>query len=243
MTERLEHLMRCSLFESVPPEQFAQIAEVSFMRTLPRGTLVYAPHDLPDGVLLLASGRIEVHTLTRDGKRAILDFIEPGEVFGELAILGGATREEYAEAYEAAAAVSMPVDAFRELMAANSRVSLAFTELIAIRRRRLERRLKSILFHSTRERLIHALLELAEHYGQTISRGEDLGIRLSHQPLADLIGSTRESVTLILGELQAEKRLHVGRKRIVLTNREALAHGVNLPPSGLVHALDPANAG
>lgn len=203
------------------------------MRTFPRGAFVYAPRDSADGVLLLASGRIKIHTITEDGKQAILAFIEPGEVFGELAVLGIGTREEYAEACEAAIVVLMPVEAFRQLMETHARMSLAVTKLIGLRKRRLERRLQSLLFRSTRDRLIHALLDLAEEYGQATPQGVELRIRLSHQELANLIGSTRESVTIVLGKLQAEKCLSVGRRRIVLTNPHDLARSIHDSPPNL----------
>jgi len=241
VSERIWYLKRLSLFESLPPEQLTRLESRCRIRTFPRGTFVYAPRDSADGVLLLASGRIEVYTITDDGKRAILAFIEPGEVFGELAVLGTGTREEYAEACQTATVILMPAEAFRELMETHAQVSLAVTKLIGLRRQRLERRLKSLLFRSTRQRLIHALLDLAEEYGQSTPQGVELGIRLSHQQLANLIGSTRESVTIALGELQAEKCLRVGRRRIVLTNLEALARAVDAPSRSLASVHHAAN--
>lgn len=236
MSERIWYLKRCSLFQSISPQEIGRLEARCRMRTFPRGTLVYTPHDSADGVFLLASGRIKIHTITDDGKQAILAFIEPGEVFGELAILGTGGREEYAEACEAATIILIPAEAVHELMGTHAQVSLAVTKLIGLRRRRLERRLKSLLFRSTRERLIHALLDLAGEYGQSTPQGVELRIRLSHQELANLIGSTRESVTIVLGELQAEKFLRVGRRRIVLTNPHDLARSIHasLPnPLGL----------
>ena len=80
-----------------------------------------------------------------------------------------------------------------------------------------------LLFHSNRQRLVHLLLELANDYGRPSPEGVELGVRLSHQDLANIIGSTRETVTVTLGQLQAEGRLRVGRKRIILTDVEGLA--------------------
>lgn len=234
MSERIWYLKRCSLFQSISQLEIGRLEARCRMRTFPRGALVYTPRDSADGVLLLASGRIKVHALTEEGKQAILAFIEPGEVFGELAILGTGSREEYAEACEAASVVLIPAEAVHELMETHAQVSLAVTKLIGLRRRRLERRLKSLLFRSTRERLIHVLLDLAQEYGQTTPQGVELRIRLSHQELANLIGSTRESVTIVLGQLQAEKCLRVGRRRIVLTNPHDLARSIHAAPLNLM---------
>lgn len=166
MSERIWYLKRCSLFQSISQVEIGRLEARCRMRTFPRGTLVYTPRDSADDVLLLASGRIKVHAITDDGKQAILAFIEPGEIFGELAVLGTGTREEYAEACQAASVVLIPAEAVHELMETHAQVSLAVTKLIGLRRRRLERRLKSLLFRSTRER----------HLGERFARiaGRDL---------------------------------------------------------------------
>ena len=114
----------------------------------------------------------------------------------------------------------------QQLLADNQEVSLGVTKLMGLRRRRLERRLKYLLFRSNRERLVHLLLELAEQYGRSTKNGVELGIKLSHQDLANMIGSTRETVTVVLGELQAEGRLQLGRRKIVLIDVVQLADSV-----------------
>ena len=105
----------------------------------------------------------------------------------------------------------------------------------------MERRLKSLLFRSNRDRLVHLLLELAEKYGRPTVEGVVLGIKLSHQDLASIIGSTRETVTVLLGELQQEGQLRIERRRIILTQFERLAAGFNIAPPPLPHVEDLGN--
>ena len=85
---------------------------------------------------------------------------------------------------------------------------------------------KNLLFLSNRERLTHLLLELAEQYGAPAADGIRLRIQLSHQDLANVIGSTRETVTVVLGELQQEGLITIGRRRIVITAIQKLADSV-----------------
>ena len=80
---------------------------------------------------------------------------------------------------------------------------------------------------SNRERLTHLLLELSEQYGIRASDGIRLRIQLSHQDLANVIGSTRETVTVVLGEMQSEGILRVGRRRLLITDPEKLARTVD----------------
>lgn len=206
------------------------------MRMFPRGTPIYLPADQADAVLVLAQGRVKIGSFTEDGKQTILAFIEPGELFGELALLEGNQREEYAEALEKSTIVLLPNQAIQELLANNPEVALGVTKLYGLRRQRIERRLKYLLFRSNRDRLIHLLLELAERYGRRTPDGVELRIKLSHQELASVIGSTRETVTVVLGELQGEGMLRLGRRKLVLTDLPKLAASINVPVPNLHEA-------
>jgi CRP-like cAMP-binding protein len=237
MAEKIWYLKRCDLFGRLSEAEMGRLESRALVRSFPRKSLVYMPSDRADGVLLLTAGRVRIGTVTDEGKQAILTFVEPGELFGELAVFDDGNREDYAEATENSTVLFLPADEMRRLAEEHAAVSFGITKLIGLRRRRIERRLKSLLFRSNRERLVHLLLELADQYGRTVADGIDLGIKLSHQDLAAVIGSTRETVTIVLGELQAEGTLRVGRRKILLTDADRLAAEIGaerlaMSPSG-----------
>jgi len=229
MSERLWYLKRCDLFQRLSPEQLTALETRCRMRQFPRGTPIYLPADSADSIMLLAQGRVKIGSYTEDGKQTILAFIEPGELFGELSLLGTEEREEYAEAVEKSTIILISNKVIQGLLAENPAISLGVTKLFGLRRQRIERRLKYLLFRSNRERLVHLLLELAEKYGLPNGNGVELRIKLSHQDLASIIGSTRETVTVVLGELQAEGLLELGRRKIRLIDIARLADSVNVP--------------
>lgn len=226
MSEKLWYLKRCDLFLQLSEDAIRQVEMRSRARKFPRNSPIYLPADDDDVVYLLASGRAKICHLTNEGKQSILAFIEPGEIFGELSVLQESPRDEYAEAVEACTLVQIPGDVIRDLMEQNVGVSLGITKLIGLRRQRIERRLKNLLFLSNRQRLTHLLLELMEQYGATAQDGVQLTIKLSHQELSSIIGSTRESVTVVLGELQLDGLIKVGRRRITIRDPAALAKSV-----------------
>jgi CRP-like cAMP-binding protein len=242
MSEKYWHLKRCDLFERLSPDELKRVELRSLARSFPQKTPIYLPADAANGVLLLASGRVKICSITVDGKQSILTFVEPGELFGELAILAGGQREEIAEAVESSTAILIPADEMRRLVAEHPEVSLGITKLFGLRRQRIERRLKYLLFHSNRERLIHLLLELAEQYGRPVADGVNLGIKLSHQDLANIIGSTRETVTVTLGELQSAGLLQMGRRKIVLADLERLAAAVSASTPRLADSSEVSDA-
>jgi CRP/FNR family cyclic AMP-dependent transcriptional regulator len=223
MTERFWLLKHCGLFERLSAEQLQRLEGRSRTRDYRRGNPVYLPADEASGVLLLTKGRVKICGFSADGKQSILSFINPGELFGELSIFDESPREEYAEAVDDSVIVLIPRDVMLRLMEECPDLTLGVTRLIGLRRRRIERRLKYLLFRSNRERLVHLLLELAEQYGRRDGDGVSIELKLSHQDLANIIGSTRETVTVLLGELQSEGIVKLARRKIVLTRMERLA--------------------
>ena len=233
MSEKVWYIKRCNLFEQLSAEELRELEMRALVRRFPRKSPIYLPADEANSVLLLASGRVKICSFTTEGKQAILAFIEPGEVFGELALFEADERDEYAEAVEASTVVLLPGAAVQELMEQRPEISLGVTRLMGLRRRRIERRLKYLLFRSNRERLAHLLIEFAEQYGRRGDDGVLLDIKLSHQDLANIIGSTRETVTVVLGELQAEGFLSIGRRKIVIRDLQRLARSVEARPPRL----------
>lgn len=243
MDEKFWYLKNCDLFERLTPEQIQHLESRAKSRDFKRGQVIYLPSDQADSVLLLATGRAKIYHLTNEGKQAVLALVDPGEVFGELGLFdsGESPREEFAEAMESSRVILIPREEMQQLMEAHPTVSLGVSRLMGLRRKRVERRLKSLLFRSNRDRLVHLLLELAEKYGKPTVEGVILGIKLSHQDLASIIGSTRETVTVLLGELQQEGQLTIQRRKIILSNLDRLAASIDVEPPTLAFPEDLGN--
>ncbi|HRC44965.1 MAG TPA: Crp/Fnr family transcriptional regulator [Nitrospira sp.] len=239
MTQAFWHVRNCSLFQRLTESQLARLEQQARLRKFPRGAAIYLPHEVADAALLLAEGRVRIVCNTPEGKQSILALIEPGELFGELAIVDSAPREERAEAMTSSTVVFLPGAQLRQLMEECSGLALGVTKLIGLRRKRVERRLRSLLFLSNRERLTQLLVDLAEQYGNPTTAGIELSIRLSHQDLASIIGATRETVTTVLGELQGEGLVLIGRQKLVLLDLPRLASSGNSTQAALTSVIPP----
>ncbi len=239
MDKKFWYLKDCSLFQCLTDEQVRRLEGRSKSRDFKRGMLIYVPSDLGDCVLVLSSGRVKIFHNTQDGKQAVLALIDPGELFGELALVEPTQREEYAEAMELSTVIVIPSEEIQRLMNEHPKLSLGLNKLLGLRVQRFNRRLKSLLFRSNRERVVHLLFDLAEKYGKYQRDGSiAIGIRLSHQELASIIGSTRETVTLVLGELQDEGALTTSRKEIILHEVGKLAAEIEVPVPSLRRTRD-----
>lgn len=239
MDRHFWYLKNCELFSQLSAEQLAQLERVAYVREFSRKQLIYLPQDESEAMLLVARGRVRLYHLTPDGKEATLAIIDAGEVFGELGVFQAGMREEYAEAMEASQIVKIPGAEVRRLMENVPSLTFQLSRLMGLRRQRIERRLKSLIYRSNRDRLIYLLIELAEQYGRAHVDGILISIKLSHQELANIIGSTRETVTLLLGQLQEEGAVLIRRKQLILCRLSELAQSLGQPVPAIVSTLTP----
>ncbi len=223
MKEKIWFLKACDLFERLSAADKRQLEKRAVLRTFPAGSFIYFPTDPGQSVLVLARGRVKIKFLSPDGQETILAFVGAGELFGELAIVDPQPRNEYAEAMVETTVIAIPREEMLALMERRPELALHVTRLFGFRRRRVENRLRNILFCSIRQRLVALLLELVETHGQRDGSAWDITLPLSHQDLASLIGATRETVTLTLGQLQDEKLIRVGRRRLIVLDHPRLA--------------------
>ncbi|HJZ92321.1 MAG TPA: Crp/Fnr family transcriptional regulator [Gemmataceae bacterium] len=230
------YLKRCDLFGRLSEAEADRLNRRARIRRYPRGELIYAPADAGLAVLVLARGRVKIHDLTPNGRETILAFIEEGEIFGEVAVLDGRPRREFAAAVEPSEVLAIPREDFVGLLEVRADLTLSVTRLVGLRRERVEARLRNTLFLSSRGRLAHLLLELIESHGERNGDGHAIRFPLSHQDLAGLIGVSRETVTLTLGQMEADGLVAVERRRVVVRDLARLRRDADRlpnPPTGL----------
>ena len=236
MPENLWYLNQCELFQSLTDEQISKLEAQSRVRTFPKNSPIYLSDERANYVFLLAEGLMKISHITDEGKESILAFIQSGDLFGELAIFENEQTDEYLYALEASTLVMIPKGEMTQLMVEHAEVAVGMTKIIGRRHQQIERRLKNLLFLSNREKLVHVLLDLAEQFGSFQNDQIHLRIKLSHQDLASLIGSTRETVTLTLGRLRLEGNVSIaGRQNIILTHPNILARSVHRNLQGQPH--------
>lgn len=220
---KLWYLKRCNLFEKLTPDQAERLERRAVIRHFRKCDLIYAPGDPSRSALVVARGRVKIKGITSEGKEFILAFVDEGELFGELGLFDDGPREEFAEATQPTDILALSKDDLLGVLEQRPELVLQITKLIGLRRKRVETRLRNLLFRSNRQRVAGLLMELLESYGERNGRGWAIRLPLSHQELAGLIGATRETVTITLGQLQVDGMIRVQRCKITVFEREKLA--------------------
>lgn len=189
-------------------------------RSVGKGDLISLQDGRGAAVHVLGHGRAKVLRFSDEGRVILLDLVEAGELFGEMSFLSGdhypGRSQSYLEALEITELLSIPRLTFERLLSGRPSLALRVAGLLAERCSRLEERLESQVFHRVPTRLAKQLLALAERYGETQGSGTAIGLNLSQQDLGNLIGASREIVSLTLSDFKRRGWVtSVGRRLVV----------------------------
>ncbi len=219
MTSRQQQLRASSLLATLSSAELHQIEQEMEERTYRRRQIVYFPEQKNDYLFMLVSGRVKLLKTGANGREVTLDIVSPGELFGEANILkSNSPYESSAEVLEDSVVLAMRRTSVVAMIIDNLDSLREFAALEVSRRHASEQRLAEFVFYDVPTRLAHLLGQLASFYAPP---GSDEAVlikaKLTHQELANLVGSTRETTTLILNDFKRRKLIEfLGRKIIVL---------------------------
>jgi CRP-like cAMP-binding protein len=203
-------------------EALARLATAAQLQSYQPRRVVFLPGGRAVGVHFLASGRVKISKVTRDGKELTLAYRTAGDFFGESALLEGGPREEMVEAMEVTATVEVERSAMDKLLQTNASVTYQFLRAMINRRRELETKVEQLVFKDVGSKLAELLLRLGSEHGLEHKRGLVLGLKITHQEMANLIGSTRETVSLTLSHFKRNGLIQTEGRKVILVDREAL---------------------
>ena len=197
-------------------------------RTFKKGESVYVPQDQSDRIFFINEGRIKISVMNEEGKEITKAILGRGEVFGELALLGEERRHDFATALEDTTTCVVTLEELRSLMRERSELNLFFMKMFGARQLEMERRLESLVFRDSRSRIVEYLLHLAQTKGQRI--GYEWVVRnfITHQEIANLTATSRQTVTTTLNDLRFKKLLTFNRSRLLIRDIEKLAAEVRM---------------
>lgn len=214
LTTKVRFLSDTDIFRDLSSRELEEIDRQTAMSTCRRGKVFYTPGETGEVLFILKRGRVNLYRINQDGKKLVTATIEPGTVFGEMSLVGQGMHDTFAEAAEDCTLCVMSHSDVEHLMLSKPRVGLRFMELMAKRLQEVEARMETVAFKSVPARLAASLLDLARDDGKIVG--------VSHQDLADIVGTYRETVTRILNEFRGEGFIELGRLNVTLLNIEDL---------------------
>lgn len=221
MREWQELLGRVELFSSLNPKERETLLNAAEEKEVHRRDSLF-PAQTPGQFLYLIT-RGAVKTVRTNGKANLLvDFYKPGDVLGEDCALLPGENDIAAMPFDTATVIKIPAENFSRVMETQPKLGRALAAMCASRARSFRERLYFMTAAPVPVRLASTLYQLAKNFGKRDREGVLIGIRVTHQDLADYIGASRETVTLFLSKFKQEGIIIMKVRKIIIPDLKAL---------------------
>ncbi len=212
-------LEKTSLFSALDKSELELLSSQAVTRVFPKHSVIINEGDASDALYVVNSGRVKVFLGDEEGKEIVLNTHGPGDYFGELAMLDNAPRSASVVTLEKASISLISKDDFEACLSRNPVLALQVIRDLAKRLRVSTESVRSLALLDVYGRVARLLLQLAEdENGQLIVKE-----KLTHQDIADRVGSSREMITRILKDLKAGGYIEIEDRHITI--KGTLPHG------------------
>ena len=202
--------------EGLGPKDFEEVGVRPVERHFKAKDVIFAPGDPDDRLYFLLEGTVRLYKLYGDYKEATTALLKEGGVFGRLSLVEGCWQDNFAEAVTDARVASVQKSMLTETIKRHPELALKLFASFSERLRQSDEVIESLLHREVSARLTTLLLNLSERFGETNGVGTLLGVRLTHQDMANMIASTREAVSKVMSEFQRDGTIEVQNRKIVL---------------------------
>ena len=212
----MKYLSELTVFQDLTPREMEELNRITTMSTVSKGRVFYRPEEPGEVMFILKEGRVQLYRISPEGKKLVITTLGPHTLFGEMALIGAKMHNTFAEAVDDCLICVMSRSDLERLILNKPRVALRILEITGKRLREAEERLESMAFKGIPARLASLLLRLSEEQGSDTITG------LTHQDLAESVGTYRETATQVLNDLKSQGLIDIGRKRITILDPEGL---------------------
>ncbi len=214
-------LARAQLFSGLAPHELDALARAAEPREFARDHVIFAMQEPGDGLYVIASGRVKVVVSSSGGKELILATLGPGQFFGDMALLDDAPRSASVVAQLPTVAYRIRRQDFERLLEAHPPIARKMLVELSQRLRRANAQMESLVTLDVVGRLARYFIDLARQHGQILGNGWVAVRRPTHQDIANSIGTTRETVTRLMADLE-DRGLVVNEGKMSYLREEVL---------------------
>jgi CRP/FNR family transcriptional regulator len=219
-TNKVWYLKNNRLFADASEHRVADVEHIFRMRLLPRKTEIFERNDAPRTIYLVKTGRVRIVRLTPDGKEITVAVLGPGDIFGEEALFDATPRTSHAVCMDETLICQAKAEDLLGLMARDATLAMNVAKILSERLDGASATIEDLAYARIPDRIMHVFARLAADYGIPHAEGTALDVRLTHADIASLVGSTRETVSLEIGNLTRDGRLRFDGRTIVLPRTE-----------------------
>lgn len=217
-------LKQVPLLSSLSDTELESILNLSHTKKCLKETIILLEEEDGDTLFIILGGKVKVSNFSESGKEVIFSILGPGDFFGEMSLLDGKPRSATVTAIEDAELRLIRRSDFRKAMEKHPRIAFQLLEELTSRLRKADQRIESLAILDVTGRVAGILLQLGEERGVQSSSGLLIKARPTHQEMANMVGTTRETVTRVLKQLEQKNYLSMSGKDIVIHDTDRLRH-------------------
>ena len=219
---KLWYFQNFNLFKEVEDKTIIQLAILSQMSYSTKKEVVYFPDEPSNTIYLLKSGQIKISRISPDGQTVTLALLGAGEIFGESAILGQETHQNIAEVVEDAVICAMDRAEFQELLENSNALSRRVRSHLGLRIRKVEAQIEDLVFKDAHQRVVSFLVRYVRDFGKKMVDLWEVRPFLTHQDIAELTATSRQTVNAILNELKSDGKIDFTRQFLRINDPDSL---------------------
>ena len=220
--EKRKLFERHDLFGILSADEIDALLLCARLEHYPAGHLIFARGTPGRSMMAVLSGGVRISTTSPTGREVVLAILNPGEVFGEMALLDGGDRTADAVALSDCDLLVIDQRDFIPFLESRTDLCIRFLRLLSRRLRRTDEMVEMALFERLETRLSKALVQLASGSEDGCEAGPPFLLNISQQELSDIVGAARENVNKLLRTWQRAGLLELRKRRIVIRDLDAL---------------------
>lgn len=211
-----------SLFSNLTEEELLQLAQIARERRFDRNQVIFYEGDLGGSLYIIAKGTVKIVMMADDGREHILGLLHEGDFFGEISLIDGRPRSATAIAQEKVSIVMVSRDDFIRLLRENPEMSLKIMVTLCERLRKTDKHVESLAFLSAPGRVAQVLLNWCERHAEGASTDIVIPHKMTRQEFASIAGTSRETLTRVLMDLQDDGLIRLEKSEIHIIDRYKL---------------------
>lgn len=208
---------KLSLFAELDDRELAAIAGVAKTRRYAKDDVIFHADEMGDVFCVIREGKVKITMISPEGKEIILTMMGPGEFFGEMALIDDSPRSATVVALEPLEVVTIWRTDFLQILQDNFSITRKLLSELSKRVRRMSLRIESLATMDVYGRLARFFLDLATQQGKVLDNGYVAVTRPTHQAIANMIGTSRETVSRLIHELMRQDLLLSEGKTVYLS--------------------------
>lgn len=221
-TEKFWYLKHINIFAGMTDVDLGDLNRIADMASYDRHQQIHGQDDSEDVIYFLKEGRVKIYQPLPEEKERTLAVLEPGEIFGAMALFEETPRDTIAETLDETLLCVIRRRNFGILLRKKPELTMRTTIFVGVKRQSIENQLENLVFRSVSSRLALLLITLAEKDGVRESRGITLSVKLSGQKLARLTATPRETTSPLLNEFERLGYIEIRHRQIKILNQWAL---------------------